>query len=644
MRAILFFLLVLSGFSSFAQIRLPRLISDGMVLQRDAKIKLWGWASPGEKITLQFSGKEYHTTATSAGKWIITLPKQPAGGPFLMLFSASNKILVKNILFGDVWLCSGQSNMELPMERVQDKYPDVIANANNSEIRQFLIPDKYDFEKPAEDVADGAWISVNREAIFKFSAVAYFFADELYSKYKIPIGLINSALGGSPAEAWISEDSVKKFPEYYQELLRFRDKKLIEQIETGDRKKSSDWFTLLNQTDQGLKEHWTSSNLNDEGWPTMNIPGYWADGSLGNVNGAIWFRKEFVLPKSMIGQTAKLLLGRIVDADSVFVNENFVGTTSYLYPPRRYLLKANVLKEGKNTIAIRVINSSGKGGFVLDKPYGLIVGKDSVSLKGLWKFHLGTKMNPLSGSTAVRWKPVGLYNAMIASLTNYAIKGVIWYQGEANTKKPSEYFSLMRTLINDWRSRWSVGNFPFLFVQLANFMETKNEPTESNWAALRQAQLQTLQVKNTSMAVAIDLGEWNDIHPLNKKEVGHRLALQAKRIAYGESKIAASGPIVKSVEQSQNKIVISFDNVEAGLTVFPSGSLKYFSIAGADKKFVWAQAAIIANQVVVWSETIEHPMFVRYAWADNPTGANLYNKELLPASPFEMAIMEKFQK
>lgn len=642
MRAVLLLFLVLFGFTSLAQITLPRLISDGMVLQRDTKIKLWGWAAPNEKVTLQFSGKEYHTTSTSEGKWIITLPKQKSGGPFEMTFSASNKIQVKNILFGDVWLCSGQSNMELPMERVQDKYPDVIASANSSEIRQFLVPDKYDFEKPAQDVADGTWISVNRETIFKFSAVAYFFADELYSKYKIPIGLINSALGGSPAESWISEDSVKKFPEYYQELLRFKDKKLIEQIEAGDRKKSSDWFALLNQTDQGVKEHWATSNLNDETWQSMNIPGYWADGSLGNMNGTIWFRKEFVLPKSMIDQPAKLLLGRIVDADSVFVNGSFAGTTSYLYPPRRYLLKANVLKEGKNVIAIRVINSAGKGGFVLDKPYCLIVGKDSVSLKGQWKFNLGAKMNPLSGSTAVRWKPVGLYNAMIAPLTNYAIKGVIWYQGEANTKKPSEYFSLMRTLISDWRSRWGVGDFPFLFVQLANFMETKNEPAESNWAALRQAQLQTLQVKNTGMAVAIDLGEWNDIHPLNKKEVGHRLALQARQIAYGEKKIIASGPRVNSIELNENKITLSFSN--GNLTAFPQGNLKYFSIAGADRKFVWANAQIIGNKVAVWNENVQRPMFVRYAWADNPAGANLCNKELLPASPFEAAILEKSRK
>src|SRR5260221_3071699 len=641
MKSLLFFLCLLAGIESHSQIKVPRLISDGMVLQRGVKIKLWGWATPNEKITLQFSGKEFNAVADANGRWIIHLPRQSAGGPYEMNFIASNKIQVKNILFGDVWLCSGQSNMELTMERLQDKYPDVIANANNSEIRQFLVPDKYDFEKPNLDVEKGEWLAVNGQTIFSFSAVAYSFANEIYSKYKVPIGLINSALGGSPAESWISEEAIKKFPDYYEELQRFKDKKLIEQIESSARKRNSEWHALLNQTDAGLKEHWASPGLNDLDWQTMNVPGYWAEGTYGKVNGSVWFRKEIEVPLSMVQKPAKLLLGRIVDADSVFINGNFVGTTSYLYPPRRYLLKPDLLKEGKNLIAIRVINSSGRGGFVLDKPYSLIVGTDSIDLKGKWKYKLGTKMSELSGSTTIRWRPVGLFNAMIAPLTNYAIKGVIWYQGEASTKNPSQYFPLMQTLISDWRSKWGEGNFPFLYVQLANFMEEKNQPAESNWAELRQAQLKTLQVTNTGMAVAIDLGEWNDVHPLNKKEVGMRLALLAMHNAYNDKKNIVSGPPYQSVKKIGNKLVVSFDDDE-GLASNGNQKLNYFSIAGRDKKFVWAHAKIENNKVVVWSDEVADPFIVRYAWADNPKGATLCNKKL-PASPFE-AIVDNSKK
>jgi sialate O-acetylesterase len=633
MRTTLLSSLVFFGFTSFAQIKLPRLISDGMVLQRDSKIKLWGWAAPNEKILLEFSGEQFKTEADASGHWVIVLPKQKSGGPFEMTFSASNKIQLKNILFGDVWLCSGQSNMELPMDRVRDKYPDIIANANNEQIRQFLVPDAYDFEKPNEDVSSGEWLSVNSQNISKFGAVGFFFATELYAKYMVPIGLINSALGGSPADCWISEDAIKKFPEHYQELLKFKNKKFLEQIEASDRRNGSEWFSLLNQTDLGLKHHWATANIDDQDWSTMEIPGYWTDGPLGNKNGVVWFRKEINIPKSMTDKPAKLLLGRIVDADSVFINGEFAGTTSYLYPPRRYNIKSTILKEGKNVIVIRVINSSGKGGFVLDKPYSLIAGTDTLDLKGKWKCKLGAEMKPLAGSTTIRWKPVGLFNAMIAPLTNYAIKGALWYQGESNTKNPSEYFPLMQTLIGDWRSKWNEGDFPFIVVQLPNFMEEKKEPAESNWAEVREAQLKTLQLPNTGLAVAIDLGEWNDVHPLNKKEVGRRLALQAMDVCYHEKNIIPSGPIFKSVKKSGRDLILSFKYSD-GLRS-SKGELTYFSIAGVNKKFVWAQAKIDSNKVVVWNENIPDPKYVRYAWADNPAGANLVNKELLPASPFE---------
>jgi len=640
MKRVLFLITVFISSGIYCQIKLPRLISDGMILQRETSIKIWGWASPNEKIELDFGKKKYNVITSNDGKWIITLAPQKAGGPYEMTFKASNTIVLKNILFGDVWICSGQSNMELPMDRVKDKYSDIIAKAENSNIRQFMVPDKFDFEKPNEDLDSGEWIAVTPENVLKFSAVAYFFANDIYEKYHVPIGLINSALGGSPAEAWISEGAIKKFPDYYNEAQKFKNKSLIEQIESNDKKVSSAWYDQLNSTDEGLKNNWSNPELNDTDWEKMNIPGYWADNALGNVNGAVWFRKEFVLTKESNGQ-AKLLLGRIVDADSVFINGKLVGTTSYLYPPRRYVFDSSILKTGKNEIVIRVINNSGKGGFVLDKPYELLLNNETIDLKGEWKYRLGSKMDALASQTFVRWKPVGLHNAMIAPLTNYSIKGVIWYQGEANTKNPSEYFDLMKTLVTDWRSQWNQGDFPFLYVQLANFMETKAEPGESSWAALRQQQTNLLSVPKTGMAVTIDLGEWNDIHPLNKYDVGKRLALQAKKIAYGDGKIVASGPLFKSMKLNGNKLILKFSEIGSGLIAKGNKELKGFAVAGLDDHYVWAKASIKGDEITVWSDTVLNPMRVRYAWADNPEEANLYNKEDLPASPFEASLIKK---
>ncbi len=637
MKATLSFLFLLVGSLCISQIRLPKLISDGMVLQRDARVKLWGWAAPGEKITLNFNSKDYSSIANKEGKWTIALPKQKAGGPHQLSFSASNKVTVSNVLFGDVWICSGQSNMELAMDRVRDRYPDVIASANNANIRQFLIPDKYNFEQPQEDVEAGEWLAVNKDNIFKFSAVAYFFADELYKKYQVPVGLINAALGGSPAEAWISEEALKQFPVYYNELQKFKDKKRIDEIETADKKVSGNWYSQLSKSDEGLLDGWFKRDMDDSNWQTLDVPGYWADQGVEKLNGAFWYRREFTVGRSFIDRPVRLWLGRIVDTDSVFINGRFVGTTGYQYPPRKYVVRPGILNEGKNIIAVKVISNSGKGGFVPDKPYWLASGKDTIDLKGKWKFQTGATMPALPGSTFIRWKPTGLFNAMIAPLLNYSIKGAIWYQGESNAKNPSEYFSLMKSLIGDWRKHWRQNDFPFLYVQLPNFMEPKDFQDGSSWAELRQAQLATLTVPHTGMAVAIDLGEWNDIHPLNKSDVGKRLALRAMKVVYSEKNLVASGPICKTVKRKDGKLILTFSHVGGGLISKDGKELKCFYVAGTDKKFAAAKAEIIDNKIVVTSDSISDPVFVRYAWADNPRGANLYNKEGLPASPFEAA-------
>jgi sialate O-acetylesterase len=621
-----------------AQIKLPRLISDGMVLQRESKLKIWGWSSPHENIELHFNNNRFNTKATEQGYWEIILPPQTAGGPYEMILKGVNEIKIADILIGDVWLCSGQSNMEIPMERVKEKYGAIIETSENNNIRHFLVPDKYDFKKENNDIESGNWASANPKNILGFSAIGYFFARKIYEHHQVPIGLINSALGGSPVEAWISEDALVKFPDHYAELQRFKNDKLIEDIETTNRSITERWYKELLTKDQGFSDDGTAyadPQLNDSDWNEMNLPGQWSEGPLGNVHGSLWFRREIMVPKSMAGKTAKLWMGRIVDQDSVFVNGTFVGTTGYQYPPRRYQVPEGILQEGNNTIAVRVINNGGRGGFIPDKPYYLAVGNDTLDLKGKWKYKLGTSMPAMESQIAVRWKPSGLYNKMISPLLSYAIKGVIWYQGESNTSRAKEYEKTFPAMINNWREKWNQGDFPFLFVQLSNFMETTDKPVESDWAELREAQRKTLSVPNTAMIVTIDLGEWNDIHPLNKKDVGERLAIAAENLAYGNKELVPSGPLYKSMAIKGSKIVLTFDNVGKGLTTKDGKALKYFSIAGPDHKYVWADAKIKGKKVVVQSDQVRNPIAVRYAWADNPQGANLYNANGLPASPFE---------
>jgi sialate O-acetylesterase len=628
---ILFLLIPVTGLS---QVTLPKLIADGMVLQRDTDVKIWGWASAYEQISVHFRDMTYRSAADSAGEWEIVLSDLKAGGPYEMIIEAGNRITLQDILIGDVWVVSGQSNMELPMRRVRSLYEEEIATGQNDYIRYFNVPQKYDFNTPQKDLDSGHWQKTDPETVREFSAAAYFFAKELYETYHIPIGLINTSLGGSPAEAWMSEEALKEFPVHYQEAQRFKDSDLINQIESADRARINAWYAELNRIDKGYQDtlRWDDPSLDISDWSGMNIPGFWADTDLGAVNGVVWFKKEISIPEDEADQPAELNLGAIVDADSVFVNGRFVGTTSYQYPPRSYSIPAGILKKGKNTIAIRVINERGRGGFVPDKPYGLVVGNHTIDLKGRWCYRLGAVMEPLESQTFIRWKPLGLYNAMISPLLNYSIKGVIWYQGESNADRPVEYRRLFPAMIQDWRHNWNRGDFPFLFVQLANFMEAKDQPSESNWAMLREAQHRALSVSNTGMAVTIDIGEWNDIHPLNKKDVGKRLALGARKIAYGED-IVFSGPEYQSMHIDGNKIILNFTNTGSGLMV-NGEELNQFAIAGPDSQFVWAHARIEDDKVIVWNDDVPDPIAVRYAWADNPEGANLYNKEGLPAIPF----------
>ncbi|GAB3951298.1 sialate O-acetylesterase [Spirosoma harenae] len=616
-----------------AQLRLPKLISDGMVLQRDAPLTIWGWAKAGEKITVRFNRKSYKAVTGSSGEWKVKLSPTPAGGPYTMEIAGNTQLTVKDILMGDVWFCSGQSNMVHQLNIHDVTYANEIEKANYPQIRQFWIPTLTNLQKPQPDIPNGQWKAAVGADVRPFSAVAYFFARKIHEKYKIPVGIINASVGGTPIEAWTSEDGLADFSDLKVTIEKNKDTTYINSLTR--RPPASAPPADLGMTGS---TKWYDVSYTPKGWRPINIPGYWEDQGIKDLNGVVWYRKEINVPASMSGKPARVFLGRIVDADELYINGKSVGRTTYMYPQRRYNVSADVLKAGKNIFVVRVTNNSGKGGFVPDKPYCLFAGADTVDLKGTWQYKVGTVYKPVPAGTGssginIQYQPTALYNAMVAPAIQCAIKGFCWYQGEANAGRPQEYTKLQRALIEDWRRRWQQEQLPFLYVQLPGFMDYNYLPSESNWALMREAQLNALSVPNTAMAVAIDLGEWNDIHPDNKKDVGERLALAALKLAYHEN-LDHSGPLYQSSAIDGNKIVISFSNVGSGLITNDGEEVSEFAIAGNDKKFVWAKVKIEGNKVVVWSDEVPSPKYVRYAWADNPVNPNLYNKEGLPASPF----------
>lgn len=641
-----FILLIISITASLSQVRLPQLISDGMVLQRDTKITIWGSADANEDVTVSFKGRDHKTKASEEGEWSIELPRMKAGGPYIMKVSGTNTVEVKDILIGDVWLCSGQSNMVHQMDIHDVTYAEDIANADYSEIRHFKVPTKPDLSGPSEDTGDGSWQKAISEDVRSFSAVAYFFARRLYEKYQVPVGLINSSVGGTPIEAWINEEGYKDFPDILKIIAENKDTAFVNS-HSGSRFPAS--RTPRELSDKGLtgEKPWYDVDFVPKNWRRINIPGYWEDQGAKDLNGVVWYRREIELPQSMAGKEATVFLGRIVDADELYINGTKVGNTTYQYPQRRYDVPADLLTEGKNVFVIRVTNNSGKGGFVPDKPYYIFNDSDTVDLKGYWQYKVGEVFVPFDGSASGRNnedgpgerrinpqnEPTALYNGMVGPIIQYPIKGVLWYQGESNAGRPGEYLGLMKILIKGWREAYNDPDLPFIYAQLPNFMDVSYLPTESNWAVLRESQLKALSIPNTAMTVNIDLGEWNDIHPDNKKDVGERMALAAQKLAYDED-IVYSGPLYKNHEIEGNKVIISFSHVGSGLVTDDGEELSEFAIAGEDKKFVWADAKIEGNKVIVWSDEIPDPKYVRYAWADNPDNPNLYNKEGLPASPF----------
>ncbi len=625
--------------SAWADIRLPQLISNGMVLQRGVDLKIWGWASPGEEVTLRFAGKTRSAVAGRDEKWNFVLPAMEAGGPYTITLTGTNTVTINDVWVGDVWLCAGQSNM-VHMLNIHDiTYAKDIAEANYPQIRQFLVPVATDLQGSKSDFPGGSWERAVGENVRSFSVVAYFFAKDLYEKYRVPIGIINASVGGTPIEAWTSEEGLKAFPDVVRTIVQNKDTAHVHAINRA----AAIANTSAAVADLGMDDgkQWFAMDYVPKGWRNINVPGYWEDQGIKELDGVVWYRKEVEIPESMIGKPARVFLGRIVDADELYINGKRIGNTTYMYPQRRYPIPDDVLKAGKNTFVVRVTNRNGKGGFVPDKPYCVFAGPDTVDLKGTWQYKVGAVFEPVTEHVvpgiSLQNQPTVLFNAMVAPATDYAIRGVLWYQGESNVGQPAAYAQHLFALIHDWRQQWGQDTLPFLYVQLPGFMNYQYRPSESNWATLRESQRKALSIPHTGMAVAIDLGEWNDIHPGRKKEVGERLALLARKLVYKEE-VVASGPMYRSYRKNGNKLTLSFDSVGSGLMAIDGEALGEFAIAGADKKFVWAEAEVVGDQVVVWSEKVSDPVYVRYAWADNPVNPNLYNREGLPASPFEIRV------
>lgn len=516
-----------------AKVTLPALVSDGMVLQHGREVNLWGTADANENINITFLKKKYKTTADAEGKWKVTLPVMKPGGPYTMIV---NDIQLKDILVGDVWLCSGQSNMELPVSRVTDMFRDEItADSHYPMVHYIKTPLLYNFHAPQTDVPGLSWKALTPENAMSFSALVYFFAKDLYQKTGIPVGIINSSVGGSPVEAWISEEALKPFPRYLNEKRMFESDDLVESMKQEERKKSQAWNLALYQGDNGLHEvpTWYASDYDDSNWvQTELFSKDWATNGLNPINGSHWFRKDFQVSAPQAGQKATLRMGCIVDADSVYVNGVFVGTVSYQYPPRIYTIPEGLLKEGKNTVTVRLISNGGRPHFVKDKPYRILFGKgqpekgeSEISLEGTWKYRLGAPMPSAPGQTFFQYKPVGLYNAMIAPLLNYTVSGAIWYQGESNVSNRNEYKAMLTALIADWRQRWNQPDMPFFIIELADFLSPEDKGGRAAWAEFRKVQAETAEAnKNVTLIKNSDLGEWNDIHPLDKKTLGQRVS------------------------------------------------------------------------------------------------------------------------
>lgn len=632
--------LILSIFSANfakADVKLPRIFSSNMVMQQGMEIPVWGWADKGEEVTITFNKISVRTKSDTEGKWKVKLPVQKYGGPYTMTVEGKNTIVLDNVLIGDVWICSGQSNMEMSVSASKNAEEE-IASANYPNIRLFAVP-KTVAQFPADDISSGEWMECSPETVAGFSAVGYFFGRKLNKELDVPIGLLHTSWGGTVAETWTSAETISKDPDFKEMLVelqqmnfeQYKEQKLeeVKKILGGE----------VPTEDEGMKNGepvWSALDFNDSNWKTIKTPTYWEAQGYMDIDGIGWYRKEIQLTEKQSQSNLTLHLGKVDDSDITFLNGIEVGKTDNQYNEERiYTVDKKYIKPGKNMIVVRVDDTGGNGGIWGDPNDQFIaIGNEKMDISGNWKFKI-SKASVSAINIGPNSYPTLLFNGMINPILPYGIKGAIWYQGESNASRAKQYQRIFPNLIKDWRQHWNQGDFPFLFVSLANYMQPVDTPSESEWAELREAQTKTLSLPNTGMAVTIDIGEADDIHPKNKQDVGKRLALNALKMAYGKD-IVYSGPMFESVDYKDGKAYITFSETGSGLKIKDKyGYLKGFTVAGSDKQFHWAKAELVDNNsIVVYSEDVKNPVAVRYGWADNPDDVNLYNKEGLPANPF----------
>lgn len=629
-----------------AKVQLPQMFQSGMVLQRGKPIPVWGKADPREKIIIRWQKRQYATVADADGRWRIDLPKMKAGGPFTMMVG---DVVLTDVLVGDVWLCSGQSNVDVTIERVYPQYVDEIDHFDNNKVRLFRVPNTTDTHGVREDIQPTKWKPLTKENAWGFSALGSFLGLRMQKQTGVPQGIIVNSWGGTPIEAWISADSLQgDYPQLVQKTKLFQNDNYVKAQAQANNEASQQWQKLLDASDPC--DSYKTAQFNDNDWQVIN-QNDWTWRGIGSV----WLRQHIYIDKVHAGKPARLLLGTLFDHDITYLNGKQIGQTYYQYPPRRYDIPEGLLQEGDNVIAIRFINKYGAVHFIPQKPYLIAFGddrfsqnpmpKDVLPLSPQWKMHLGAEMPSCpSGDVSLQNLPTTLYNAVVYPLAPFAISGVVWYQGESNTGNPAPYANYLKKMMGNWRKLWKEPTLPFCIVQLANHDGRQQtgfpqplvypaQPVNSNWAQLREAQRLVAQADPyAELACIIDLGETVDIHPLRKKEVAERVALCMDRLAYHQ-KVELFPKMVNTSVQGTD-ITLTFDQP------LRSVSANELEVAGADGRFVNAEATV-DGKVVTIKSPVSSPKKLRYAWKDDPQRANLYGTNGLPVAPFELPILRK---
>lgn len=629
-RILIFTVLLMSTNALLASVTLPKIFSDNMVLQRDKPIPVWGWANPNEAVNVSFVGKSYSVKADAEGKWKVLMNAVAFGGPYILKI---NDLTLDNILVGDVFLCSGQSNMAFLLQN-SDHAEQAIANSENPNIRLFNVPRDIEF-KPLEDIAGKtSWQLCNPQTVKSFSAVAYYMARKLQKDLNIPIGLVHSSYGGTVIEAFISAQPLDTIARLKPVLEKIGDKNVAEFIASN----INDYKRKYDKVSQKISSEVLWDTINpvvpeySNNWETMNLPILWEKAGLSSVDGVVWFYKEINLSKEDCQQNAFLSLGRIADQSVTFFNGKKLGSSidsrDFI---RDYNVPKNILQPGINKIMVRVANKGRNGGMwgPEELQYFKTANENKIHLSGEWAYQVQEMQVAVHPNDV----PSSIYNAMIHPLKTLQYKGVIWYQGESSANWANEYEALLKTMIKDWRLQFNQPNLPFVIIQLPNYKAVKEYPeVNSNWALLREAQEKATQLPNVGLVNIIDLGLADDIHPTLKMPVGERVALKLSQMLY-QKNVVADGPTFKRASFANGKAVIIFDHADK-LYFNKESERSNFIIAGADQKFVWAKSKLVGNEVVLWSNEVKNPVAVRYAWADNPGHSSFYNGAKLPMAPF----------